>query len=220
MSAAGSSFDVSGTNISISPIGRFNVYNALAAMSVCRALRLSWDAIRDAARSLRSVPGRLEPIDEGQPFSVIVDYAYEPAALAAAYAAIDLVQHERIIHVLGSAGGGRDVARRPVLGHMAAEHDDVVIVTNEDPYDDDPAEIVRQVARGAEGTQGVEVLQILDRQEAIDKAVALARPNDLVLITGKGCEPVMAVGRGKKIPWDDRVAARKALRALGYDKSH
>lgn len=222
MSAAGSSFDVGGGRARISPIGRFNVYNVLAAMAACRAVGLDWDRILDAAARLEAVPGRLESIDEGQPFSVVVDYAYEPAALEAAYRALSLLPHERTIHVLGSAGGGRDVARRSVLGQMAAKEDDVVIVANEDPYDEDPMAIVEDVANGARKTktEGVDLFLILDRQEAIDRAVALARPGDLVLITGKGSEPVMAVAGGKKVPWDDRAAARKALHARGYGVSH
>lgn len=222
LSASGSSFEIEMRPFFVSPIGKFNVYNGLAAIATCRALGLSWDEIRDAAAHLRPVPGRLEPIDEGQPFAVIVDYAYEPAALAAAYDALGLLARDRVIHVLGSAGGGRDAARRAELGRMAAERDDVVIVTNEDPYDDDPMEIIEEVARGARGgkREGVDLFLVLDRQEAIDKAMSLARSGDLVLITGKGCEPVMAVARGGKIPWDDRAAARKALHALGYGISH
>ncbi len=205
-------------SFSISPIGRFNLMNALAAIAACRAVGLSWEKIQAGIASLRPVPGRFESIAEGQPFSVIVDYAPEPAALSALYDALDLIDHGRIIHVLGSTGGGRDVARRRVLGEMAAEHDDVVIVTNEDPYDDDPMGIVREVAEGARGrrVEGKDLFLILDRQEAIDKAVELAEPGDLVLLTGKGCEPVMAVANGRKIPWDDRDAARKALAKRGY----
>lgn len=222
LAASGSTFDVEGLEFHLKPIGRFNVYNGLAAMATCRALGLSWDVVRDAAGRLESVPGRLEAIDEGQPFAVLVDYAYEPAALNAVYDTLRLLPHNRLIHVVGSAGGGRDVARRTVLGRMAAEHDDVVIVANEDPYDEDPMQIVRQVADGARTgkTEEVDLFLVLDRQEAIDKAMALAQPGDLVLLTGKGCEPVMAVAGGKKVPWDDRAAARKALHALGYGISH
>lgn len=216
--ASGSRFSVGDVAFDLIPLGRFNVYNALAAIAACRAIGLSWKAIQDGVSRLEPVPGRMESVDEGQPFSVIVDYAPEPASLNALYEALGLIEHARIIHVLGSTGGGRDVARRRILGEMAAEHDAVVIVTNEDPYDDDPMEIIRQVAEGARSgkTENVDLFLVTDRQEAIDKAMRLAQPGDLVLLTGKGCEPVMAVAHGKKIPWDDRVAARKALHALGY----
>lgn len=226
LTGTGSTFDLEAQRpsdsttlrLSLSPIGRFNVYNCLAAVSACRAVGLSWEEIQDGVARLTGVPGRLESIDESQPFSVIVDYAPEPAALTALYEALALIEHGRIIHVLGSTGGGRDVARRRILGEMAAERDDVVIVSNEDPYDDDPMEIVRQVADGARSkkTEGENLFLILDRQEAIRRAVSMAQPGDLVLLTGKGCEPVMAVAHGKKIPWDDRAAARRSLHELGY----
>jgi len=186
----------------------------LLTMAVASMLDFDHEIIRRGVEKLESVPGRLEKIDEGQPFTVLVDYAYEPAALGAVYEAIELIQHHRLIHILGSAGGGRDVARREVLGEMAARHDDMVIVANEDPYDEDPMQIINEVAdaAGKNGKMdGVDLYRILDRQEAIDFAVKIAQPEDLILITGKGSEPVMAVAGGKKIPWDVRDAARRAL---------
>ena len=214
LEASCSSFRVDGHEFHLTPIGRFNVYNVLSAVATCRALGLSWEIIQDGVARLESVPGRLESIEEGQGFGVIVDYAYEPAAMNAVYEALRLLKRGRLIQVLGSAGGGRDVARREILGRMAAQEADVVIVANEDPYDDDPMQIINDVASGAtaEGKRdGVDLFRILDRQEAIDKAIAMAQSGDLVLLTGKGSEPVMAVENGKKIPWDDRAAARKAL---------
>ncbi len=212
-----STFRLRGVEMHVHPIGAFHAANALAAAATLRALGIEWKAIGDAVDHLRAVPGRLERIEEGQPFTVIVDYAYEPAALNAVYAAISLLPRKRLIHILGSAGGGRDVSRRAVLGQMAAERDDVVIVTNEDPYDEDPQTIIDQVADAAarEGKrENVDLFRILDRAEAIQQAMHLAAPDDLVLITGKGSEPVMAVADGKKIPWDDRSAAREALHQL------
>lgn len=207
-------FMLNRTHFHLPLVGRFYLENALAAISVCRALGLDWEALRDAVSHLETIPGRFERIEEGQSFSVVVDYAYEPAALTAIYDTIKLFAHKKIIHVVGSAGGGRDVARRPILGQMCADMDDVVIVTNEDPYDDDPQMIIDQVAEAAIEAgkkEGINLFRVLDRGEAIEKAIHLALPGDLVLITGKGCEPVMAVADGKKIPWDDRVAARTAL---------
>lgn len=208
-------FTLSDLVFHLKPAGRFNLMNILAAVTTSHALGKSWNEIRTAVESLEPVPGRLEHIDEGQPFHVIVDYAYEPAALSAVYEALELIPHERMIHVVGSAGGGRDVARREILGQMSAEHDDIVIVTNEDPYDEDPLEIINTIADAAAdaGKQdNITLFRILDRQEAINQAVAIAQPDDIVLITGKGNEPVMAVKDGKKIPWNDREAARKAIR--------
>ena len=195
-------------------VGRFYLENVLAAVSACRALGLDFGILKDAVAHLETVPGRLERIDEGQSFSVIVDYAYEPAALNAIYESVKLFAHKKIIHVVGSAGGGRDVARREILGEMCASFDDIVIVTNEDPYDDDPVEIIDMIANAAvlHGKKdGIDLFRVLDRGEAIDQAIHMAHAGDLVLITGKGSEPVMAVANGKKIPWDDRIVAREVL---------
>lgn len=222
-------FSVDHVAFHLKPVGTFNVYNALAAASACRALGFEWNAVSRAMGKLEPVPGRLEPIEEGQPFGVIVDYAYEPYALAALYEAVGLIKHGRIIHVTGSAGGGRDAWRRAEIGKLCAERADVVIVTNEDPYDEPPMGIIDEVAKGVGSwepgvgmfgkdrkVEGVNFFKILDRQEAIDKAIALAQPGDLVLVTGKGCEPVMAVASGKKVPWDDRAAVRKALSRMKH----
>lgn len=217
MSKNGTKFSLEGVKFVFKPIGRFNFENVLAAMSTCQALGLELSNISKAVADLEPVPGRLEVIDEGQSFTVIVDYAYEPFALAAVYDAIRLFDYKQLIHITGSAGGGRDVSRRAVLGKMSAEHDDMVIVTNEDPYDEDSMGIINDVADAALAhgkRDGVDLLRILDRQEAINKAISLAQPGDLVLITGKGSEPVMAVAHGRKIPWDDRAAARRALHGL------
>ena len=214
LSAQGTNFDVEGVAFTFKPIGRFQFENVLAAITTCQALGATLADLVPAVAQLKGVPGRLEVINEGQPFLVIVDYGPEPAALQATYEAIDLLGYKRLIHLLGSTGGGRDVARRSVLGTMAAKKADIVIVTNEDPYDDDPMQIINDIADASvkAGKQdSVNVWRILDRQEAIRKAVSLARPGDLVLLTGKGSEPVMAVAQGRKIPWDDRTAARRAL---------
>ncbi len=215
MDATCSTFFVEGHPFHLKPIGRFNISNVMASIATLRALGFEWKLIQDGVSSLECVPGRMEAINENQPFRVIVDYAYEPAALQASYEAIRLFPRKRLIHLLGSAGGGRDVARRKILGEMAAKEADVVIITNEDPYDDDPMDIINQVADGAVSAgkrDRVDLFRILDREEAIQKAIRLAEPDDVVFLTGKGSEPVMAVANGKKIPWDDRSAARKAIR--------
>ncbi len=217
MKKNGTTFCIDEVNFTFHPIGKFNLENVLAAIATCQALGLSLQKIAVAVAQLEFIPGRLEVIDEGQPFIVIVDYGPEPAALKATYDAVDLLGYARLIHVLGSTGGGRDVSRRSVLGRLAAQKATIVIVTNEDPYDDDPTEIINDIADAAmqEGKQdGVNLFRILDRQEAIYRAISFAQPDDLVLITGKGSEPVMAVAHGRKIPWDDREAARRAFRLL------
>ncbi len=213
-------------SLSLQLPGRFNLENASAALAVAEALGISRDAAKKKIEAVANMPGRMEKIDEGQPFTVIVDYAPEPYSLAKCYEAIEQIPHTRLIHVLGSAGGGRDIARRPILGRMAAEHADVVIVTNEDPYDDDPKAIIGQVAEGGRrascvGRRTNDIRTILDRQEAINAAMKEAKAGDLVLLTGKGCEQAIMVANGKKIPWDEREVARAAIRdILGGHVSH
>ncbi|MBI4434500.1 UDP-N-acetylmuramyl-tripeptide synthetase [Candidatus Uhrbacteria bacterium] len=191
--------------------------NVVVVLTVCEALGIDHAAAMRALATVRGLPGRLEQIECGQPFDVIVDYAFTPDAIEAVYRALGPT-NGRTIHVLGGTGGGRDRWKYPVIGKIAAQHADVVIVTNEDPYDDDPMEIIREVARGARewivaasrGTLG-EVREILDRRDAIAAAVGLAQPGDRILVTGKGCEQAIVGRHGAKIPWDDRVVLRELL---------
>ncbi len=197
--------------------GRHNLANNLAALAVTQALGVSLKAVAKNMDAVLCVPGRLERVDVGQPWTVLIDYAYEPEALAKCFEAIRLTPHRRIIHVLGSCGGGRDRARRPLLGAFSAIHADVVIVTNEDPYDDDPHSIIEAIAEGAQkagAKTGENLFMIEDREEAITMAMRLAGPQDLVLLTGKGCEPWICVADGKKEPWDERAAAERAIRSV------
>ena len=203
--------------IELKLLGGFNIANAMNAAAVGLSQGLSLQQIKEGLESVTGIPGRLEQINAGQPFSVIVDYAFEPRAVEKLYETIDLIPHSRVIHILGSAGGGRDVARRPVLGKIAGAKADIAIVTNEDPYDDDPQIIVDQVALGAEKSGKVldkDLFKIMDRREAIAKAFSLARASDIVLITGKGSEQAICVKGGKKIKWDDREAAREELKKI------
>jgi UDP-N-acetylmuramoyl-L-alanyl-D-glutamate--2,6-diaminopimelate ligase len=213
-SMKGSSFIINDIPFTTPLFGNFTLYNVLAALSVVQTLGYSLEALIEPVKKLAPVPGRLEIIYEGQPFSVVVDFAYEPAALLAVYDVLELMQYGRLIHLLGAAGGGRDTSKRPVLGSMAGKKADIVIVTNEDPYDEAPDKIIDEVARGVRSvgkTDSHDLFTILSRKEAIAKAFSLAKPGDLVLLTGKGCEQVMAVAKGKKIPWDDRIIARELL---------
>ena len=179
----GTSFEVNNIKINLQMLGAFNVYNALAAVALGMEEGLSLKQIKIGLESVKGVAGRMELIDEGQPFTVIVDYAPEPASMGKLYETINAIRSSQslnslnslnlstrsIIHVLGSCGGGRDKARRPVLGKLAGQNADVVIVTNEDPYDDDPMEIINEVAAGAIEV-GKELdknlFKILDRKEA------------------------------------------------------
>ena len=214
LTAYGSTFTVSGVPFTLRVPGLFNIENALAAVSVGLSQGVTLATMADALATLAGVPGRLEFVNVGQSFTAIVDYAPEPESFRRLYEVVALLPKTRVIHVLGSTGGGRDKDRRPILGRLAAENADIVIVTNEDPYDDDPMTIINDVARGARdgGKKDDENLfMILDRGEAIKKAVALASAGDLVLVTGKGAEQAMCVAGGKKIPWDDRAKLREAI---------
>jgi UDP-N-acetylmuramoyl-L-alanyl-D-glutamate--2,6-diaminopimelate ligase len=189
--------------------GRFNVENALGALSAARALGIEEDAIRRGLESVRSVPGRFESVDAGQPFHVIVDYAHKPDALANVLrAARELADGKRVIVVVG-AGGDRDRAKRAQMGRFAAELADVAIVTNDNPRSEDPEQIAAEILSGADGAAEVE----LDRATAIARAVELARPGDVVVIAGKGAEQGQEFA-DRTVPFDDREAAKEALKTI------
>ncbi len=213
-------FSVDDQSFEIHLPGEVNVENAVATIAVAKALGLPLHAVAKKLESIPGVPGRFERIDVGQPFTVLVDYAVEPVAMQKLYAFIKGLPHKRLIHVFGSCGGGRDVARRPMLGKLAAEHADMMVITNEDPYDDNPQTIVDQISAGARaaGATDEHMTTILDRRQAIEFAVKQAQPDDIVLITGKGCEQWLMVADGKRIPWDDRKVAKEAL--LRYASTH
>lgn len=217
-SADGAHVEVNGRAVYWQLAAHFSRLNALAAVAAVHALGFPLADVLRVSEGLRDVAGRFERITLGQPFTVIVDYAYEPYALQALFAS--LPPHSgRVLGVHGSAGGGRDKARRPLIGAIASDHEDVVIVTNEDPYDEDPRVIIDAVAAGAREKgkrDGENLFCIEDRADAIRFALTSAQSGDVVLITGKGSEPVMAVGGGKTIPWDDRRVVRSVLSSLGY----
>ena len=218
-------------------IGDFNVYNALAAACVGVSQGVNLEICKKVLEAVGSIPGRMEEVIF-QPFKVFVDYAFTPNALEKVYQTIRSKvksQKSKVICVLGACGGGRDKWKRPVLGEIAAKYCDEVIVTNEDPYDENPMEIIEQVAKGAEnisinqftpldnlsngaGHHKSVVLKILDRREAIREALKIALSEDVVIITGKGCEPWICVAKGKKIPWDDREVVREQLLKLKIQK--
>jgi UDP-N-acetylmuramoyl-L-alanyl-D-glutamate--2,6-diaminopimelate ligase len=188
--------------------GRFNVENALGAFAAGRLLGIADDAIARGIESVRGVPGRFEAVDEGQPFAVIVDYAHKPGALENVLrAARDLADGGRVICVMG-AGGDRDRGKRPLMGKLASELADLAIVTSDNPRSEDPRAIVEEILAGVTGDVDVE----LDRVAAIARAIEQARAGDVVLIAGKGAEQGQEIA-GRIVPFDDRAAAREALRA-------
>ena len=200
-------------NIKLPLIGEFNIYNSLAAASVGLAEKIDLNIIKKAFESMRNIPGRLEKIDEGQDFEVIVDYAHSPDSLKSVYKTVKPYIKNKLIVVLGGTGD-RDKTYRAKGGALADEYADIVIITNEDPYSEDPEKIIDQVMSGIKNkTLGENLFRISDRKEAIKKAIILAKNGDLVLITGKGAEQFMICGE-QKIPWDDRKIAREAIRNL------
>ncbi len=210
--------------LQLSLMGEFNIYNALAAICVGLSQRISLEVCKTAIEGVKGIPGRMEEVIS-QPFKVFVDYAFTPAALEKVYQTISnqqLTINNKLICVLGACGGGRDKWKRPVLGKLAAQYCDEIIVTNEDPYDENPLEIINQVAKGAENISVNQrrnqresaVSRILDRREAIRKSLELAKSGDIVIITGKGCEPWICLAKGKKIPWDDREVVKEEFNKL------
>jgi UDP-N-acetylmuramoyl-L-alanyl-D-glutamate--2,6-diaminopimelate ligase len=188
--------------------GSFNVQNALGALACARLLGVADDAIARGLESIRGVPGRFESIEEGQPFEVIVDYAHKPVALETVlHASRELAS--RVICVFG-CGGDRDREKRPQMGRIASELADVVIVTTDNPRGEDPQSIVDEILTGTVTDVEVE----LDRAAAIAHGVELAREGDVVLIAGKGAEQGQEFAE-RTVPFDDREAAREALRTLG-----
>ncbi len=204
-------FQIDGHDFRLPTPGRFNVLNGLEAAAAVEQLGFALEKIAEASAKFQPVPGRLELIDLKKSFKVLVDYAPEPASMAALYSVLPVFKAKRIIHVFGSAGGGRDRARRPILGQFITERADVAIVTNEDPYDEPPEQIIDQVISGSRQARPpkAQVERIIDRRQAIQRALALAQPGDLVVVTGKACEQWIMGPGGSKIAWDDRRVIRE-----------
>ncbi len=188
--------------------GEFNLSNALAAASACLAQGVDSGVIKQALENFKGVPGRMEIVVQ-KPFTVIVDYAHTPDALQKVYKTI---KESRMICVLGAAGGGRDKWKRPEMGKIAAQYCDRIILTDEDPYDEKPEEILDDIEGGMTSYQlpVTSYERIIDRRAAIKKALQLAKPNDVVIITGKGAEPLMMTKDGA-ISWDDREIVREVI---------
>ena len=197
--------------------GRFNVSNALAVLAVGEALGLDLDHAARALSKTAGVPGRMEAVDAGQPFGVIVDYAHTTDSLRQVLATLRPLTSGRLVVVFGSAGE-RDPTKRAPMGRVAAELADLVVVTDEDPRLENPRTINEQIADGAReaGARDGEALWVIDdRREAIGHAIGLARDGDVVLLAGKGHEQSLFHGTEKR-PWDDRAVAREALAAAGW----
>jgi UDP-N-acetylmuramoyl-L-alanyl-D-glutamate--2,6-diaminopimelate ligase len=194
--------------------GHFNVANALAALAIARALGVPLESGTAAIASAERVPGRMEPVDEGQSFAVLVDYAHTPDSVENVLRAARRITDGRLIAVLG-AGGDRDREKRPVMGGAAARLADIAIITSDNPRSEEPGAIIDEILEGTRGSDAAaEVEAEVDRRAAIARALSLAQPGDAVVIAGKGHEQGQEFEGGRKIPFDDRDVAREALRAL------
>ncbi len=200
--------------------GRFNVHNALGVIALGESLGLDQTAVLRGIADVRRVPGRMERIDTGQPFGVLVDFAHSPASLGAV---LELLAPGAAAHgggliaVFGSAGE-RDRAKRPQMGRIAGERCRLVVLTNEDPRGEDPGSILDEIAGGAEAVgrrRGHDLLLIPDRRRAIEAAFEAARPGDIVLLAGKGHERSI-IGPDGPLPWDERAVAEELLAEMGY----
>jgi UDP-N-acetylmuramoyl-L-alanyl-D-glutamate--2,6-diaminopimelate ligase len=189
--------------------GAFNVWNALSAMTMAKAFGVSTETAKKAIEKIEKIAGRVEKIDVGQNFSVVVDYAHTPDSLQKLY---DVYKGTRRICVLGNTGGGRDTWKRDEMAKIAESACDEMILTNEDPYDDDPKKIVDDMAAAVSPAAREKKLHIvMDRREAIAKALSLARSGDSVLITGKGTDPYIMGPNNTKEPWSDARVTREEL---------
>jgi len=213
-------------------LGEFNIYNVLAAICVGLLEGISLEDCQKALEKFQGVPGRMEIIIK-EPFRAIVDYAHTTASLEKVYQTIqDLKlnslaggQDSKLICVFGSCGGGRDKWKRPEFGEIAAKYCEEIILTNEDPYDENPDQVLENIEKGILKIKNLKLNEnlkikiknyqkILDRREAIKKSLELAKPGDVVIITGKGREPWICVAEGKKIPWDDGKIVKEEFEKL------
>jgi UDP-N-acetylmuramoyl-L-alanyl-D-glutamate--2,6-diaminopimelate ligase len=190
--------------------GRFNVLNVLGAVVAVRALGVDDDTIAAALPAAGRVPGRFEPVDEGQEFAVLVDYAHTPDSLENVLAAARPLTEGRLLCVFG-CGGDRDRGKRPQMGEISARLADHTIVTSDNPRSEDPGAIVDEILTGIADRSTTEA--IVDRHAAIERAVQLGRLGDVVVIAGKGHEQGQEFEGGRKLPFDDVTVAREALRA-------
>lgn len=210
----GVSFTAEGKRVKLTIPGSFNAVNALPAFIVGDLLGLPARAITAGLEQVASIPGRMEIISR-KPFLVIVDYAHEPVSMETVFSNVRplIGAEKRIIAIFGATGGGRDKAKRPKMGMVAGKRADIIILTTDDPYDENPLEIIDQIAGGvyeAEKREGRIMFKIPNRRLAIRKAISLAKPGDAILILGMGAEQSF-IAKGEMVPWDDRKVTREEL---------
>ncbi len=199
-------------------LGLFNIHNILAAIKIAEIIGIPLETVKKALENCSSIAGRAERVEAGQPFTVIVDYAHTPDSLLKLYTSFkESYKKSKKICVLGNTGGGRDRWKRPEMGEIADTYCNTIILTNEDPYDEDPRTIVEEM------TVGIKKHKpdiIMDRRNAIREALRRARKNDVVLVTGKGTDPYICGPRGNKIPWSDKKVISEELKKLQEEKKN
>lgn len=208
----GSSFRAAGIDVTTHLRGMFNVENVLGAVAAGLLLDLDEDAIAEGIARVKEIPGRFQAVDEGQPFTVVVDFAHTPDSLETVLRSARELADGRVIVVFG-AGGDRDRGKRPLMGKVAEEHADLAIVTSDNPRSEDPLAIIQDVVQGTE----LDAEADPDRRGAIHRAIALAEAGDVVVIAGKGHEQGQEIG-GVVEPFDDRDVAREALLTLTRER--
>jgi UDP-N-acetylmuramoyl-L-alanyl-D-glutamate--2,6-diaminopimelate ligase len=213
-SAQGSAFVLHVSNnhveVNLQMPGEFNVYNALAASAVAIANNVSVQVIKDALGKNINVPGRLENINCGQKYNIIVDFAHTEDSLEKLLELYRGLTRGKLYVVFGATGGGRDKGKRPKMGAVADKYADFVILTDDDPYEEDRWQIIEDISNGVNRREGDRFWKIPHREEAIKLALTLAKENDTVVLAGKGAEEVQMIG-GKAIEWDDRKVVRSLL---------
>ncbi|MNI51746.1 UDP-N-acetylmuramoyl-L-alanyl-D-glutamate--2,6-diaminopimelate ligase [compost metagenome] len=200
------------TSVELNMVGKFNVYNALAAISAALVELVPLEVIKQGLLKLQSVSGRMEIVDEGQDFLVLVDYAHTPDGLDNALSTLREFAEKKIITVFG-CGGDRDRTKRPIMGKLAAKYSDFVIITSDNPRSEDPYSILKDIEHGVHDYQASvgSCELIIDRRQAINRAIEMAGPGDIVIIAGKGHETYQIL-KDHTVHFDDREEAKEAIR--------
>lgn len=217
---SGIQFTVDGTVFTMPILGEFNIQNALCAAVAAKSLGVDFSVSRSALKKIEEIAGRMKFVNIGQKFTAIIDLAHTPSSFSAVFQAARMLKKNngRIIAVFGSAGGGRDKWKRPELGKIAARCADYIILTNEDPYGENPGAICAAIEDGVKAAGFVGTLEtIYDRRRAIERVVNIARWNDLVLFLGKGTEQTMVLN-DETIPWDEQAEIVVAIKNMLYDR--
>lgn len=191
--------------------GRFSVYNSLAAISVTQKLNVEPDIIKEALEEVR-VPGRSEMVDNKRELNIMIDYAHSPESLENILSAVKEYTSGKVISVFG-CGGDRDSSKRPIMGEISGRIADYTIITSDNPRTEEPEKIVKQIEEGMKKTNG-KYECIVDRREAIKKAISIATKKDIIILAGKGHEPYQEINH-KTYPFDERIIVREIIKEMG-----